>query len=204
MANIHFIRQKEQKGLGDAILYARQHVDDQPFVVLLGDTVIDGPTPCAKQLMDLYGAKTVRPIVAVEQVDPEKVSRYGIISGREVEPNTYEVDRLVEKPRPEEAPSDLAISSRYLLTPEIFEELDRTPRGRNNELQLTDALNSMAEREPILAYKYAGKRHDIGNVTDYLKTSIEFALRRDDIGPGIRKFIRGLQLEPASSRREHE
>ena len=190
LANIHTIRQKETKGLGDAILYARQHIDDQPFVVMLGDTIIESfdDRQCTRQLIDIY-TRIRRPIIAVEEVPKDKVSRYGIISGKEVSDGIFLLDRLVEKPSPAQAPSNLAIAGRYILSPEIFNYLDRTPKGFGGELQLTDALNLMCENEQIFAFRFDGRRHDIGDRLDYLKSTVMFALKREDLRDEFRAFL---------------
>ena len=189
LASIHFIRQRELNGLGDAISYARRHTGDEPFIVLLGDTLVDSATPCARQLMDVYD-RVQAPVIGVQQVEPEKAGRYGVVGGREVEPNLYRVEELVEKPGPSDAPSNLAIGGRYVLTPDVFECIDQTARGVGNEIQLTDALRLLLKRLEIFAYKYEGVRHDIGNPLDYLTTTVKYAARRGDIGPRFRAFLR--------------
>jgi len=189
LASIHFIRQRELNGLGDAISYARRHTGDEPFIVLLGDTLVDSATPCARQLMDVYD-RVQAPVIGVQQVEPEKAGRYGVVGGREVEPNLYRVEELVEKPGPSDAPSNLAIGGRYVLTPDVFECIDQTARGVGNEIQLTDALRLLLKRREIFAYKYEGVRHDIGNPLDYLTTTVKYAARRGDIGPRFRAFLR--------------
>jgi len=198
LADIHYIRQKEMRGLGDAILRARMHIDEEPFVILLGDTVLRAEPPCAQQLIDLYN-RVRRPIVAVEEAPMEKISRYGVIQGKQVEENLYLIESLVEKPKPEEAPSNLAISSRYLLTPDIFDLLEQVQPGKKGEIQLTDALNMLAQRQQIFAYKFNGKRHDIGNPLDYLKATVEFALRREDLAGDFRRYLRSLDLSDPGS-----
>ena len=139
-------------------------------------------------------AKLGRTIIAVEEVPPDKVSRYGVIRGKEVEPNIYLLDELVEKPHPSKAPSNLAIAGRYVLTARIFRYLDETPPGKNGEIQLTDALNLMAANEDVYAYKFDGKRYDIGNRMDYLRTTVEFALRRPDLADEFREYLKSLDL----------
>lgn len=193
LADIHYIRQKEMRGLGHAILCARMHIDDEPFVILLGDTVLRADPPCSRQMIDLYN-RLRRPIIAVEEAPMDRISRYGVIAGREVEENVYIIESLVEKPRPEEAPSNLAISSRYLLTPDVFECIDRVQPGRKGEIQLTDALKLLAKQQQIFAFKFDGKRHDIGNPLDYLKATVEFALQREDLGEDFRKYLQDLDL----------
>jgi UTP--glucose-1-phosphate uridylyltransferase len=189
LANIHFIRQAELNGLGDAISYARWHVGDEPFLVLLGDTLIDSPYPCSRQLIDTYN-KHKASVIGVERVDPAKVGRYGIIGGDEVGPNTYKLNQLVEKPKQVDAPSNLAIAGRYVLTPDIFDYIDKTAEGVGNEIQLTDALQLMLKDRPIYANRFEGKRYDIGNRLDYVKTTVEFAVKRKDIGPDVRAYLK--------------
>ncbi len=193
---IHYIRQKEQLGLGDAIRLARDHAGGEPFAVLLGDTIIDPPPgqkPGLRQLLDAF--EQVRSsIVAVHRVPREWVSRYGVVEG-EPEPfdeNLLRLRRLIEKPRPEEAPSDLAIAGRYVFTPEIFAMLDCTPRGVGGEIQLTDAMNMLAAEEPVFALAWQARRFDIGNRLEYAKCFVEFALRRPDTGPELRAHLERL------------
>jgi len=191
MANIHFIRQKELNGLGDAIKYAGQHTSNEPFVVLLGDTIIDSVIPVTQQLIDVYN-QYHQSVIAVEEVAPEKVERYGIISGQKISDTIWQVDDLVEKPAPEKSPSNLAIAGRYILTPEIFTSLKQTSPGKNNEIQLTDAIKILLKRENVLAYKIEGKRYDIGNKLDYLKTIVEFGLKRKEFAREFRLFLQEM------------
>ena len=191
MANIHYIRQKESLGLGDAIGYARHHVGQEPFAVLLGDSVVTGAVPCIGELMEVY-AKHHAPVIGVERVPREHVSRYGIVVGEPVEDRTYRVTDMVEKPSPEEAPSDMAIGARYILTPDIFDEIDQTPRGKGNEIQLTDAIRRLLANRPVYSYHFEGRRHDIGSKLDYLRTTVEFAIAREDLGPAFREFLREI------------
>ncbi|MFZ4765847.1 MAG: UTP--glucose-1-phosphate uridylyltransferase GalU [Roseimicrobium sp.] len=190
-ARIHFVFQPKMGGLGDAVRCAREHVGDEPFAVLLGDALVspdDGAQPVLRQLMDVHeahGGSTV----ALEEVPLEKVSRYGILGGREVEPNVFHADAFVEKPKPEEAPSRLAVSARYILSPGIFEELDRTPLGKGGELQLTDAMAALMKREALFGVKYAGRRHDIGNKLDFVKANLWWGLRRPDMADALREFL---------------
>ncbi len=188
LTNIHYIRQKEQKGLGDAISYAEQHVYQEPFAVLLGDSVISAEESCIGQLIKLYqrfGAS----ILAVEEVPPDKVHRYGIIKGQKIADDLYLLEDLIEKPKPNEAPSNLAIAGRYIFTPNIFEFLKKTPKGKGDEIQLTDAIKLMAKKHAFYAFKFKGKRYDIGNKLEFLKTNIEFALDRADFRDEILKFL---------------
>jgi UTP--glucose-1-phosphate uridylyltransferase len=191
LANIHFIRQKEMNGLGDAIYHARWHTGNEPFVVLLGDTVMKSVIPVTQQLIDMYEQYNCS-ILGVETVPREKVSRYGILGGKKISGHIMEVTEMIEKPAPEEAPSNFAIAARYILTPEIYSAIEETPRGKNNEIQITDALKLLMQREKIIAYKFEGKRYDIGNKLDYLKATIEFALERDEFSKPLVQFMTKL------------
>lgn len=191
MANIHFIRQKETNGLGDAVCYARQHVGNEPFAVLLGDTIIDSVIPVTQQLIDTYEQYRCT-VIAVEEVDMDKVSRYGIAGGRKLSEKLMEIEQLVEKPKPEESPSNLAIAGRYILTPEIFRALENTPKGKSNEIQLTDALQLLMRREMIMANTIEGKRYDIGNKLDFLKTTVEFALKRKEFAGPFLEYLKEI------------
>lgn len=189
LANIHYIRQKGCNGLGDAVSYARQHVAGEPFVVLLGDTIMGSRTPCTKQLIDFY--KVWRcPVIGVEKVPREKVVNYGIIKGKPIEDQTWIIEDLIEKPDVESAPSELAVGGRYILPPEIFDYIDRTPPGKNGEIQLTDALRLLCTDQKMYAYLFEGRRHDIGNRLDYLKTTFEFALQREDLREDFLEFLK--------------
>ncbi|MFZ5518070.1 MAG: UTP--glucose-1-phosphate uridylyltransferase GalU [Candidatus Zhuqueibacterota bacterium] len=191
MASIHFIRQPEQNGLGDAIRYARHHVGAEPFAVLLGDTIIDAQVPATKQLMDMF-AQFNSTIIAGEFVPWEKVSRYGVIAGEEISPGISKVTQLVEKPTAAESPSNLVIAGRYILTPGIFAAVEATPRDRNNEIQLTDALRKLLATEAVYSGAIRGRRYDIGNRLDYLKTQIEFGLKREEFAGPLRIFLNEL------------
>ncbi|PAV07030.1 UTP--glucose-1-phosphate uridylyltransferase GalU [Methanosphaera cuniculi] len=176
MADIHYIRQKRQKGLGDAILCAEKHIGDESFAVLLGDTITHSKVPCTKQLLDIhekYGGSTI----AIEELPAEKVERYGIIDGVKIEDNTYKVDNLVEKPKLEDAPSNLGITGRYVLTSDIFDKLRNTQPGVGGEIQLTDAIN---EQDNVYATAFEGKIYDIGNTIEWLKSSIDMALESEE------------------------
>ena len=188
MANLHYVRQRELNGLGDAIRYARHHVGNEPFAVLLGDTIMDSVIPVTQQLIDTY-AQYGCSVIAVEEVPHDKVNRYGIVGGKSISDRILEVDKLVEKPAISEAPSNLAIAGRYILTPEIFAMLEQTPAGKNNEIQLTDAMLLLLKRENLYAHRIEGKRHDIGNKLDFLKTTVEFALKRPEFADKFRAFL---------------
>jgi UTP--glucose-1-phosphate uridylyltransferase len=189
MANIHFIRQKEMNGLGDAIYHARHHVGDEPFAVLLGDTVVDSVIPVTQQLIDTHEQYRCS-VIAVEAVPQDKVSRYGIAGGKKLDDKTMEINDLVEKPSPEDAPSNLAIAGRYILTPEIFQSLEQTPRGKGNEVQLTDAMRLLMKKDMIIANTIEGRRYDIGNKLDFLKTTVEFALKRPEFAAPFYEFMK--------------
>ena len=186
LADIHFIRQKKQKGLGDAIHWAKKHVGAEPFVVMLGDTITKAKVPCTKQLIDLY-VKYGKSARAVEPVPDEKVERYGIIDGTEIEENVYKINRLVEKPALKDAPSNLAIMGRYVLTPDIFEHIENTEPGVGGEIQLTDALSQL---DSIYGQVFTGESYDIGNRIDWLKTSLKFAMNDPEAKDDILDFIK--------------
>jgi len=195
LANIHFVWQKELNGLGDAIRYARHHVNNEPFVILLGDTLIEGKgEPITKQLVKVY-EKYKGSVVALEEVDMEVVSRYGVIGGKEIDTDVYKVESFIEKPDIEHAPSNLAIASRYIFTPEIFEYLDRVKPGLNNEVQLTDAMQLMLQEHDMYGLRFNGKRYDIGSKIDFLKTNVIYGLKRDDLGEEFRKWLKELVKE---------
>jgi len=187
--NIFFIRQKEVKGLGDAIRYADSFINDDPFAVMLGDTITI--PPCIHELMTVY-EKYKAPIIAVERVPRKMVDHYGIISGTELENNDFLIEHLVEKPSPESAPSDLAILGSYILTPEIFNAIRQTPPGRNEEIQLTDALNILNREQKMYAHLFSGRRYDIGNKPDWLKANIELGMQDKELGKDITDFIKRI------------
>jgi UTP--glucose-1-phosphate uridylyltransferase len=190
LADIHFIRQKEQKGLGDAVYTARKYVGDEPFCVLLGDTVTVSDTPCTKQLIDIY-EKYQSSVIAVEKVRKEEIERYGIVKCEPID-GLLKILDVVEKPKPEDAPSDLGIIGRYLLTPGIFDCIEKTPRGAVGEIQLTDGIGLLKDRQDVYAYEFKGTRYDIGTKLDWLKSSIEIALQRDDIGEELLNYLKEL------------
>ena len=191
LADIHFVWQKEMRGLGDAVYCARHHVPNEPFVILLGDTVIDSAKPAARQMVELF-EELQQPIILLEQVEPKKVSLYGVISGEEIRPGVYRIRDFVEKPRPENAPSNLVIAGRYLLTPDIFEHLRRTEPSKDGEIQLTEALKTLVRSRPVYGLKLDGKRCDIGNKEGFIRTNIEFALKRGDMAEDLRQYIKQL------------
>lgn len=190
LANIHYIYQHDLNGLGDAIYRAKSFVGDEAFAILLGDTVTTSncSTPVIGQLIKAHETCDSS-VVALEAVPPEKVSRYGVIDGETVGNNLYKVKHFVEKPSIEEAPSNLAIASRYVFTSELFDFIAKTPRGKGNEIQLTDAMTMMLETESMFGLKIDGKRHDIGNKLEFIKATIDFALQRDEFKGKIKEYI---------------
>jgi len=195
LVDIHYIRQKEPKGLGDAVLKAEKHIGDEPFAVLLGDDIIKEGIPCIKQLMDVY-QKYKNSVIAVEEV--KDVSKYGIIKirGTEIEESVYRIEDIIEKPSLEEAPSNIGTVGRYILTPEIFPCIKETPVGKGNEIQLTDAIRMLItkEKKDVYAYKFKGKRYDAGDKIGYIKAIIDFALKREDLREEIVKYL-GMKYE---------
>jgi UTP--glucose-1-phosphate uridylyltransferase len=186
-----YIRQKKALGLGHAVLVARDLVDNEPFAVLLGDDVVDSDVPCLKQLLDVFD-RYEAPIVAITPVEGPAISRFGVIQAEEVEPGVYRIFDMVEKPRYEDAPSNLAIIGRYILTPDIFEELERTPVGAGGEIQLTDAMRSLLRRRPFYGFRFQGKRYDAGDKLGFLMATVELALKREDIGSAFHHYLREL------------
>lgn len=191
LADIHYIRQKEPKGLGDAVLKAEKHVGDEPFAVLLGDDIIKGDIPCIKQLMDVYQKyESAGSVIAVEEV--KNVSKYGMIKGTEIEESVYRIEDIIEKPSLEETPSNIGTVGRYILMPEIFDCIKETPLGKGNEIQLTDAIRMLLKEEDVYAYKFRGKRYDAGTKQGYVKAIIDFALEREDLRGEIEKYLRKI------------
>ncbi|MCX6239177.1 MAG: UTP--glucose-1-phosphate uridylyltransferase GalU [Bacteroidia bacterium] len=189
MANIHFIWQKEMRGLGDAINHARYHIGNEPFAVLLGDTIARSSwKPVTRQLMDV-AEKYNSSVVALEEVAPELIPRYGIMDGPLIEGNVLLARSFVEKPSIEDAPSNLAIASRYIFTPDIFKYLDRTKPGKNNEIQITDAMSLLIKDHKMYGVKFDGKRYDIGNKLDFIKTNVLFGLEHEDINDSLKNWI---------------
>lgn len=194
--NIHYIRQKHMRGLGDAILCARSFIDDEPFAVLLGDDVVYNETnPALRQMIDIYNDLGAT-ILGCQEVPLEKVSSYGIVAGVPVEgKNVLRVTNMIEKPSVEEAPSRTAVLGRYIITPDVFEVLARTEPGKGGEIQLTDAIQTMASREAVYAYCFEGKRYDVGDKLGFLKATVEYALRRPDLGESFRKYLKDLMTK---------
>jgi len=188
MVDIHYIRQKEPRGLGHAIWCARKFIGNEPFAVLLGDDVIQSEQPCLKQMLERY-ERYEAPIIGVQRVSEHEVSRYGIVDGAIVEDRMHRIHNLVEKPAKEEAPSDIAIMGRYILTPGIFELLDSQTPGAGGEIQLTDAIAKLASIEPAYAYEFLGRRHDVGERLGFIQTNIEFALDRPELRYGLLQYL---------------
>lgn len=193
MVDIHYIRQKEPRGLGHAISCAKTFVGNEPFAVLLGDDLVyNEEKPCLKQLMDCYNEYNTS-ILGVQTVDAKDVDKYGIIKGIHIEGRVHKVRGLVEKPAVEEAPSNIAILGRYIITPQIFKILEETKPGRGGEIQLTDALSKLINEEAIYAYEFEGTRYDVGDKLGFLKATVEYALRREDLRDEFMKYLNSLK-----------
>ncbi|HEU5320058.1 MAG TPA: UTP--glucose-1-phosphate uridylyltransferase GalU [Methylomirabilota bacterium] len=194
LASVCYVRQKEPLGLGHAILVARSLVGDEPFGVFLGDDIIGGATvPCMRQLLDVFD-RHQGPVIAVERVPRERIHQYGVIAGRPLGGGVWEITDLVEKPRPEEAPSDLAIIGRYVLTDDVFDILAETAADARGEIQLTDALRTLRRRRPMYAVEFEGRRYDTGDKLGFLKATVEFALARPDLADAFRAYLKSLDL----------
>ena len=191
MVDIHYIRQKEPRGLGHAIHCAKSFVGNEPFAVMLGDDVVDSEVPCLKQLIDCFNEyKTT--ILGVQTVDPKNVDKYGIVDGLHIEDRVYKVKRLVEKPSVDEAPSNVAILGRYIITPQIFEILENTEPGKGNEIQLTDALETLIKNEAMYAYDFEGRRYDVGDKLGFLQATVEYALRKKELRDGFIEYLQTI------------
>jgi UTP--glucose-1-phosphate uridylyltransferase len=188
-----YVRQKKALGLGHAVLVAQELVGDEPFAVLLGDDIIDAEVPCLRQMIAVF-ERYHAPVIAIMPIDGPELSRFGVIQATEVEPNVYRVSDMVEKPKPEEAPSNLAIIGRYILTPDIFDEIEKTKPDARGEIQLTDAMRSLVKKRPFYAYKFQGVRHDAGDKLGFLKATVEFALKHDDVREEFREYLKSLKL----------
>ena len=195
MVDIHYIRQKEPKGLGHAIHCAKAFVGDEPFAILLGDDIVyNDEKPCLKQLIDCYNEYNTT-ILGVQTVPEENVSKYGIVDGIQIEDRVCKVKGLVEKPSIEDAPSNVAILGRYIVTPKIFEILERTKPGKGNEIQLTDALRELINEEAMYAYNFEGRRYDVGDKLGFLEATVEYALRRDELKDEFTDYLKGILAE---------
>ena len=195
LADVHFVWQKELKGLGDAVLCARHHVGDEPFAVLLGDTLVESREPVTQQLVRAF-ERYQESVVALEEVERSKVSRYGVVDADEISKDMFLIKDFVEKPSIEDAPSNLAIAGRYVLTPDIFDAILKTREGKNNEIQLTDAMRLLVEARAMYGLRFSGARYDIGNKLDFIKTNVSFGLEREDLkaelGAFLQDVVRGL------------
>ncbi len=191
MANIHYIRQKEPRGLGHAILAAQHFIGKEPFAVLLGDDVVVSKTSCLKQMLDVFREYQTS-ILGVQAVAQEVVDKYGIISGKQVDDRIYKVRDMVEKPSPEEAPSNVAVLGRYIITPEIFHFLETQDAGKGGEIQLTDALKRLAKEQAMYAYNFRGHRYDVGSKMGFIQANIEFALRREELKEEMERYLQDL------------
>ena len=199
LVDVHYVRQKEARGLGHAILCAKAFVGNEPFAVLLGDDIVVNSVPCLKQLLDIF-EKTQSTVLGVQPVKDQDVSKYGIVAGTEIRPGLYDVSGLVEKPSLEQAPSNIAILGRYIITPTIFEILEQTRPGKGGEIQLTDALATLLERERVNAYCFEGKRYDVGSKMGFLQATVEFALQREDLGQEFLEYLLELLKDVQVSR----
>ncbi|HLL74191.1 MAG TPA: UTP--glucose-1-phosphate uridylyltransferase GalU [Pyrinomonadaceae bacterium] len=193
IARISYVRQREALGLGHAILQARDFVENEPFAVMLADDIVDSEVPALRQMLRVY-EETGAPVLGTMRVEGEAISRFGVIDAEEVRPGVYKIRDMVEKPPYAEAPSDLAIIGRYVLTPDIFDEIERTDRGAGGEIQITDAMRSLLKKRPFYAARLDGVRHDAGDKLGFLVATVEFALKRPDLAPQFKEYLRSLGL----------
>jgi UTP--glucose-1-phosphate uridylyltransferase len=195
MVTVSYVRQGEALGLGHAVLVARDLVGDEPFAVMLGDDIIDSDVPCMKQMVEVY-ERYEAPVIAVQTVPRKYISAYGVVDAvpEGDSDRVFRIRDMVEKPRADRAPSDLAIIGRYILTPDIFAALEKTERDEAGEIQLTNGLRALADKRPVYAYRFEGKRHDAGNKLGFLKATVEFALKREDLGGDFREYLKSLKL----------
>ena len=197
MVNIHYIRQKEPKGLGHAIHCAKSFIGDEPFAVLLGDDIVDSETPCLKQLINAYDEYKTS-VLGVQQVAVDDTDKYGILDVKHIEDRVYKVKDMVEKPNVEDAPSNIAILGRYIITPAIFDILENQEPGKGGEIQLTDALKTLACHEAIYAYDFEGRRYDVGDKLGFLEATIDFALKRPELRDGLIEFLKSKAIKEES------
>lgn len=193
LARISYVRQKQALGLGHAILQAKDFVEGEPFAVMLADDIVDAEVPALKQMLAVY-EETGAPVLGTMRVEGEAISRFGVLDAEEVRDGVFRVRDMVEKPRFQEAPSDLAIIGRYILTPDIFEEIERTQPGSGGEIQITDAMRALLKKREFYAVRFEGTRHDAGDKLGFLVATVEFALKRPDLGPQFREYLRSLNL----------
>lgn len=191
MTNLHYIRQKEPRGLGHAILAASHFIGDEPFAVLLGDDVVVSKTPCLRQMLDIYDEYQTS-ILGVQTVAHDQVSKYGIVDGHQVDDRIYKVDDMVEKPEQDDAPTDVAVLGRYIITPQIFPLLETQDAGKGGEIQLTDALRRLAKEQPMYAYDFLGHRYDVGTKTGFIQANVEFALRDAALKDEMEQYLDAL------------
>ena len=193
MARVSYVRQREALGLGHAVLQARDYVGHEPFAVMLSDDIIDSEVPALKQLLDVY-EKYDAPVIGTMQVSGEAISRFGVLAVEEIEDGVYKVKDMVEKPAFADAPSDLAIIGRYVLTPDIFEEIANTKPGAIGEIQITDAMRSLLKKRPFYAVRFKGTRYDAGDKLGFLIATVDFALKRSDLAAEFRDYLKSLKL----------
>jgi len=193
MADFCYVRQRHAHGLGHAILCAQHLIGDEPFAVILGDDILDGPQPGIQQMIEVYH-RFQSPVVGIQPVPKSEVHQYGVIKAEPVEPDLFRIEDLVEKPVPEKAPSNLAVIGRYVLTPEIFKVLEKTPPGKNGEIQLTDALRILAQQRVMYGKQLEGMRYDAGDKLGFLKATVEFGLKRPDLGKPFLQYLKSLKL----------
>ena len=203
LVNIYYVRQKEPKGLGHAILCAKSFIGNEPFAILLGDDIVMSETPCLKQIINVFEYCNSS-VIAVQEVPDKDVHKYGIIKpkGANIEPNLFYIDSLVEKPKRDEAPSRYAIMGRYVLRPEIFDILSQIPIGHGEELQLTDAINELNKNQAVLAYNFEGNRYDIGDKIGFIKATLDFALEREDIREEVLDYLKTVYQKENMLKRE--
>lgn len=194
MARVMYVRQREPLGLGHAVLQARDCVEDEPFAVMLSDDIIDSDIPALKQLLDVY-EKYDAPVLGTMQIAGEEITRFGVIDCDEVEEGVYRINDMVEKPKLSEAPSDLAIIGRYVLTPDIFDELEKTTPGAIGEIQITDGMRALLKKRPFYAVRFKGIRHDAGDKLGFLIANVAFALKRPDLAPELQEYLKSLNLQ---------
>ena len=191
LANIHYVRQREALGLGHAIYCAKTFIGNEPFAVLLGDDIVKANKPCLKQMIEVFNQYQAS-VLGVQTVAHESISKYGALACEAVGERVYKVHDMVEKPKPEEAPSDIAVLGRYIITPEIFACIEQTPKGAGGEIQLTDALKLLATRQTVYAYDFIGKRYDVGDRMGYLAATVEFALDREDLKDRFTAYLKQI------------
>jgi UTP--glucose-1-phosphate uridylyltransferase len=194
-----YVRQKTAQGLGHAVLTCKELIGNEPFAVFLADDVIDSKVACMRQMIEIYERYQCS-VVAVQEVDPQETKSYGVITPRKIEDNLHQVMDMVEKPDPKDAPSNLAVIGRYILTPEIFELLEKTTPGKGGEIQLTDAIKALLRRQAVYGHVFEGKRYDTGDKLGFLQATVEYALRSEEVGEGFRAFLKNLDVEAVVKR----